>query len=286
MKHLGGMAILLALLFARAESAGAQARSDTARSSADAIASVRSLAVEGVDIDEHLGRRIDTALEFTREDGARVRLADYFSDGRPVLLVLAYYRCPTLCGLVLRGVVEGLKDLDFKLGQQYRALTLSIDPRDAPEAAGQKQASTLSGLGQPDMAAAWPFLIGEEAASRALADALGFRFTYDASTDQYAHPAVLFALTPDGRISRYLYGVHFSARDLRLSLIEAGQGKTGSIVDRVLLTCYRYDPSSRRYDPYIFGFMRLGAIVILAVIAGMLGLLWRGERRRRAARGR
>jgi protein SCO1 len=263
MKHLGGMAILLALLFASARPTRAE-----------------TLA-ERVDIDEHLGRTIDKALEFTREDGARVRLADYFSDGRPVLVVLAYYRCPMLCGLVLRGAVEGLKDLDFKLGQHYRALTISIDPRDGREEAAQKQASTLSFLGEPEKTAAWPFLVGGEAATQSIADALGFRFAYDPSTDQYAHPAVLFALTPDGRVSRYLYGIRFSARDLRLSLIEAGQGKTGSIVDRVLLTCYRYDPKSRRYDPYIFGFMRLGGIVILAVIAGMLGILWRGERRRR-----
>ena len=162
-----------------------------------------------------------------------------------------------------------------------KLLTSDIDPRDRPEAAGQKQESTLAGLGLPGARDAWPFLVGDQASIKALADALGFRFAYDPASDQYAHPAVVFAITPDGRISRYLYGVQFSPRDLRLALIEAGLGKTGSIVDRVLLTCYRYDPSSRRYGPSIVGFIRLGGALILALMTGLLAVLWYGERRRR-----
>src|SRR5262249_4482677 len=136
-------------------------------------------AAQEVEIDEHLGRPIDKALEFTRQDGARVRLGDYLSDEKPLLLVLAYYRCPMLCGLVLRGVVSGIKDLDYPLGEEFRALTISIDPRDRPEAAGQKQESTLAGLGLPGAGDAWPFLVGEQASIKALADDLGFHFTYD-----------------------------------------------------------------------------------------------------------
>jgi protein SCO1/2 len=150
MKELRAPAILLTILLAAARPAGAEV-------SAGGAGYARPIAAESVAIDEHLGGTIDKSLELTREDGARVRLGDYFSDGRPVLLVLAYYRCPMLCGLVLRGVVEGLKDLDFELGQHYRALTVSIDPRDQSEAAEQKQASTLAGLGHPDRTAAWPF---------------------------------------------------------------------------------------------------------------------------------
>ena len=177
----------------------------------------------------------------------------------------------------------GLKGLDAPLGRDFRALTVSIDPRDTPTAAAEKQRSTIAALGYPEAKGAWPFLVGEEASIKALADRLGFRFAYDPSTSQYAHPAVVFALTPDGRISRYLYGTSFSPRDLRLALVEAGAGKTGSIVDRVLVTCYRYDPASRRYSPYILGFLRLGGALILAFVTGLLAVLWVGERRRRRA---
>lgn len=254
-----------------------------ALAAAPARAAAPPPAARAVDVLEHLGQPIDRTLEFTRPDGARVKLADYLSGDKPSLLVLAYYRCPMLCGLVLRGVAAGLKDLDYRLGRDYRVITVSVDPRDTPEAATEKQLNAISGVDQPDARSAWPFLVGKEPAIKALADELGFKFAYDPRTDQYAHPAVVFALTPDGHISRYLYGVHFPPRDLRLALVEAGLGKTGSVVDRILLTCYQYDPASRRYGPYIFGFIRLGGAVILLVVGGLVGGLWVGERRRRRA---
>lgn len=240
-----------------------------------------------VDIDEHLGRALDRGLAFTDSRGRRFVLGDALPGDRPVLLVLAYYRCPMLCGLVLRGVVEGLNQLSFRLGEQYRVLTVSFDPRDTPDGARQKRQSVLAGLGRsPADPGAWPFLIGDEPTIHRLADDLGFRFAYDPRTEQYAHPAAIFALTPDGRVSRYLYGVEFSPRDLRLALLEAGEGKIGTIVDRVILTCYRYDQASRAYAPFVFGFMRLGGGLILASLAVLFALLLRGERRRRAAAGR
>lgn len=239
-------------------------------------------AAREADLEENLGGRVDPALAFTDSTGRAVRLGDYLDGERPLLLVLAYYRCPMLCGLVLHGVVDGLHELDWALGDRYRVLTVSFDPRDQPDAAQKKQASVLKGLGRSDDAAAlWPFLVGDERSTRALADSLGFRFGYDDRTDQYAHPAAIFALAPDGTISRYLYGVRFSARDLRLALLEASQGKTGTLVDRVLMTCYRYDPATRAYGPAIFGFMRLGAIAILLTVGAVLVVLWRGELRKR-----
>ncbi|AUX33086.1 uncharacterized protein SOCE836_052390 [Sorangium cellulosum] len=238
----------------------------------------------GVDIEERLGRPVDRELAFTDMDGRRVRLGDYFADGKPLLLVLAYYRCPALCGLVLRGAVEGLKLLPYRLGEQFHALTVSFDPRERPAAASQKRAVTLSELGADARAPEWPFLVGDEAATRALAADLGFRYAYDPTTDQYAHPAAVFVLTPDGRISRYLYGTEFSARDLRLALLEASRGGIGTIVDRVIMTCYRFDPASRRYGPFLLGFLRLGAAAILITVGGLLAVLWRRERRRPRAR--
>jgi protein SCO1/2 len=162
---------------------------------------------------------------------------------------------------------------------------VSFDPRDTPESARQKRASTLAGLAhEPDSPNAWPFLVGDESQSRALADAVGFRYAYDARTDQYAHPAAAIILTPDGRISRYLYGTSFSARDLRLALVEAGEGRTGTIVDRVILTCYQYDPAARAYGPFMIGFMRIGGGVILVTVSCLLGtLFWRERRQARRA---
>ena len=236
------------------------------------------------DIEEHLGTRIDPSLSFTDADGRPVHLGDQGSSGKPIVLVLAYYRCPMLCGLVLSGVVEGMKKLDWDLGHQYRALTVSFDPRDTPAGARHKQASTLAGLARPAVKAAdWPFLVGQEPAIRALADAVGFRYAYDARTDQFAHPAAAIILTPDGRVSRYLYGVGFSARDLRLALLEAGEGKVGTIVDRLILTCYHYDPATRAYGPFIVGFMRIGGAFVLLTVAGLVAVLFRADRRR--ARG-
>jgi protein SCO1/2 len=234
-------------------------------------------AVRAVDLEEQLGRRLDPSLAFTDMDGRRVRLGETITGDAPVVLVLAYYRCPMLCGLVLAGVVDGMNDLSLRLGKDYRALTVSFDPRDTPERARAKRASTLAALTAPaEGAAAWPFLVGGEAATRALADAVGFRYAYDARTDQYAHPAAIVILTPDGRVSRYLYGTSFLARDLRLALVEASQGRTGTIVDRVLLTCYRYDPATRAYGPFILGFMRLGGGITLVVVGGLLAaLFWR-----------
>ncbi len=240
-------------------------------------------AVTSADVEEHLGARLDGSLSFKDTEGREVRLAEVLSGEKPVILVLAYYHCPMLCGLVLRGAAQGLSDLGWTPGREYRVVTVSFDPRDTIEAAREKRQSTLVGLGRPlSSPRDWPFLTGDEASIASLADTLGFRFAYDASVDAYAHPAAIFALTPDGRVSRYLYGVEFSARDLRLALTEAGEGRTGSFVDRVLLTCYRFDPASRRFGPYITGFMRVGGAFILVVVGGLVGALSIAERRRRA----
>jgi protein SCO1/2 len=234
-----------------------------------------------VDIEEHLGRRLDPSLAFRDWTGKSVRLGDYFDDRRPIVLTLAYFRCPMLCGLVLQGTVRGLGKLPFRLEDDFRALTVSFDPRDDPGEADRKRQTTLAALPYSAQAGSWPFLVGGAEQIRSLADALGFRFAYDAASGQYAHPAAVFVLTPEGRISRYLYGTDPSPRDLRLSLVEAAAGKVGTIVDRVLLTCYRFDPATRRFGPFIRGFMRIGAAMILAAVTLLVALLFRAERRRR-----
>jgi protein SCO1 len=281
MRRFAGIALACALAANPARGEGlAAARGPTS------LAPVMPEAAQEVDIEEHLGRTLDPTLALTDMDGRRVALGDYLGGSAPIVLVLAYYRCPMLCGLVLRGAVSGLLGLEYRLGGDYRALTVSFDPRDTPEAARKKRESTLAALGQsghgPLGPAEWPFLVGGERETHALAGAIGFRYAYDAKTDQYAHPAAIVILTPGGRISRYLYGVSWSPRDLRLALVEAGEGRVGTIVDRVIMSCYHYDPTSRAYAPYVAGFLRLGGGMILFTVMGVLGLLLQAERRARA----
>ncbi|EYF06919.1 SCO family protein [Chondromyces apiculatus] len=240
----------------------------------------------GADIEERLGQAVRKDLAFTDAAGREVRLGDYLGGDRPLVLVLAYYRCPALCSMVLRGLVEGLGRLSFTPGDEYQVLTVSFDPRDTAAAAAKKQAGVLAELSRGREGAAvspkaWPFVVGKEAEIGALAADLGFQFAFDPATEQYAHPAAVFVLTPDGRISRYLYGADYPARDLRLALLEASEGKVGGIVDRVIMTCYRYDPATRRYGPAISGFFRLGSVGILATVGTLLATLWHRDRKQR-----
>ena len=238
-------------------------------------------ALAAVDIDEHLGARLPLELPFVDQSGRDVMLGDYFRDGRPVVLVLAYFRCPMLCDLVLHGVVDSIARQGLALGRDYRALTVSIDPKDTPAQASLKQHGMLQALDAPFAGAAWPFLVGKSPAIHTLAARLGFEYAYDPKSDQYAHPAVAFIVTPEGRISRYLYGVEFRPLDVRLALDEAAHGKIGGIVDRVLLTCFHYDPATRRYGLYVVGVLRGGAALTLLLVGALLGALWWRERRGR-----
>jgi protein SCO1/2 len=237
-------------------------------------------AVAAVDVEEHLGARVSPDLTFTDDGGRAVRLGDYLGHGRPVLLTLVYFRCPMLCDLVLQSLVRGLAPLGWRPGREYRGLTISIDPKDRPAAATLKQGNVLQALSVPDDRAGWPFLVGEEPAIRRLADEVGFRYAYDPSSDQYAHPAVAMVLSPDGRISRYLYGVGLQPLDLRLALIEASKGRIGGIAGRVLLTCFRYDPATRRYGFLVTAVIKGGGGLVLVTVAIILASLWRHDRRR------
>lgn len=241
-----------------------------------ALSGVPPIAQE-IGIDEHLGASVPRELMFRDSESHRVRLGDHFDGKRPVVLVLAYYRCKMLCGLVLRGLAEALRQVELAPGDDYRLLSVSIDPADRPDTATGARAATLEIL---DREAQWPFLLGDAASIAALAESVGFRFRYDRKSDQIAHPAVVFVLTPGGRISRYLYGATFAPRDVRLALLEAGQGRTGSLFSRLLLACYTYDPAKRRYGLFVQGFLQVGAGVIFAALALLLYRLWRREQGR------
>lgn len=234
-----------------------------------------------VDIDEQLGRRIDMSVALVDQEGRATRLGDSVSGKRPIVLVLAYYRCPMLCGLVLRGVAESVSQLGLSLGHDFDAATVSIDPRDTAERAKERRASVLRIMGRA-ADPGWPFMTGSELSARSIADQVGFRYAYDPRTDQYAHPAVTIILTPAGVVSRYLYGVAPTARGLRLALLEAGEGKTGGILDRVIMSCYRYDPAARAYGPYVLGLFRIGGGLALAAVVATVALSHRRGARNRS----
>ncbi|MFL5304937.1 MAG: SCO family protein [Polyangia bacterium] len=244
-------------------------------------------AVAAVDIDEKLGAAVPLDLTFTDSNRRPVRLRDFADAQRPVVLVLAYYRCPMLCDLVLGGISRTLHQLGWVAGRDYRGVTVSIDPHDTPPVAHLKQNAVLQAVGQtgPEAERGWPFLVGDAHNIAALADAVGFRYAYDPRSRQFAHPAVVMILTPDGRVSRYLYGVNFHLLDVRLALTEASHGKVGGIVDRVLLTCFHYDPSARRYGFYVSAVLKGGATCALLAVGAFLTVLWRRDARRMRGRG-
>ena len=212
----------------------------------------RQVGDESVDVVERLGEAVPADLRFYDASQKDVSVKDFLDGKRPVLVSLVYFQCPMLCSLVMKGLVKALNESGLQLGKDYQAITVSFDPKDTPRAAAEAQRGYLAALASREKAQPqdWPFLTGGEANVRVLAEALGFKYRYDAPTAQFAHPAVAFVLTPEGRISRYLYGVDFPGRDLRLSLVEASGGRVGTSFDRVLLKCFRYDPGTGRYRLY------------------------------------
>ncbi len=235
--------------------------------------------LEGIDVQNRLGGKVDLDLAFTDHTGRAVRLGEYFDGERPVLLTLNYYRCRTLCSVQLNKVVEALQAIDWVPGREaFRLVTVSIDPREGHDLAADKRASYLASLGAPQ--ADWPFLVGSAEASEALAAQVGFEYSYDEGTDQYAHAPVIFVLTPDGTISRYLFTLQPPPQDIKFALMDASNGAVGSTFDKVLSSCFQYMSSDGKYTPFAWGVMRLGGLFTVFVLALFLVHHWRRDRRR------
>jgi protein SCO1/2 len=231
--------------------------------------------LEGIGIDQRLGDPLPLDLPFRDEEGRLVRLGDYFGH-RPVVLVLAYYDCPMLCTQVLNGLTSGLRPLSLTAGQDFEIVVVSFNPENPATLAAAKKAHYVESYGRPATAGAWHFLTGDQASIAALARAAGFRYRRDETTGQYIHASGIMVATPDGTLSRYLYGVEYTPRDLRLGLVEASAGRIGSAVDRVLLFCFHYDPATGKYTMLTLRLIRLGAI---ATITGFLAFVVVSRRR-------
>lgn len=234
-----------------------------------------------VDIVEQLGAEVPRDLPFVDSAGRSLRLGQAFA-GRPIVLALVYHRCLGLCSLLLGGLTKSLNAIDWQLGRELDVVTVSIDPEETPAQAASSRAGYLQALGRPPSDTAWASLTGPAASIDALAAAVGFRFQYLDGQKQFAHAAALFVLTPDGRVSRYLYGVEFPPSQLKVALFEASGGRVGTSFERVILRCWQWDPTSRRYALFLDRYFRVGGLLLLATVGTFLALLWRRDLQERS----
>ena len=236
--------------------------------------------LKGVDVIERLGDRVPETLAFHDHDGKAVTLADYLHGDLPVILTFNYSTCPMLCSLQLNAFVTGLKTLDFMAGKQFRIVTVLLDPKETKDTAHRFRARYLSQYNRPGAEPGWTFLTGSDENIRALAKAVGFAYNYNEARGEYVHPAALTLLSPEGKVARYLYGLEYPEKTLRLGLVEASEGRVGTSLDRLVLYCFHYDSSEGRYAPIAARIMQLGGGVCLALLCGFLTILIRRDKKR------
>ncbi|MEP6768153.1 MAG: SCO family protein [Acidobacteriota bacterium] len=261
----------------------AAATGQTQRADPAPVSTSTPRALRGVGIDQKLGAQIPLDLLFQDEGGRPVRLRQYFGD-RPVVLVLAYYNCPMLCTQVLNGLVSSMRALSFDAGKEFEVVTVSFDPHDRPADAAAKKVPYIREYGRPGAAQGWHFLTGGPGSIDRLAQAVGFRYSWDNDLAQFAHASAIFVLTPDGKLSRYFFGIEYAPRDLRLGLIEASNRRIGNPVDALLLYCYHYDPKVGKYGAVVMNLVRLAGVGAVLILSTFVTLMWRRDRRRDAAR--
>jgi protein SCO1 len=240
-------------------------------------ANTRPPRLQNVGIDQHLDGQVPADLIFRDETGKSVKLGDYFGR-KPLIMNLVYYNCTMLCGEALAGLASAMRLVKFDVGKEFDVITVSFDPRETPEMAAAKKKDFVDRYGRPSAATGWHFLTAQPESINALTKAVGFQYQYDAKTNQYAHATAIMVLTPQGRISRYFYGVDFPPKDLRMGLVEASQNKIGNAVDAVLLYCYHYDPETGKYGAMIANILRLAAAATILFIGGLILILWRLDR--------
>jgi protein SCO1 len=261
-RSIAGIVTLFALSFA----AGAQTIPDNVGKSSSGL----PMQLQNVGFEPQLNAQLPLNLNFRDEAGRDVQLREYFGH-KPVLLALVYYGCPMLCNQVEMGVVGSLKMLSFNAGRDYDVVFVSFDPRETPLMAAKKKEAAVSRYGRPEGASGWHFLTGKEEAIHALTAAANFRYSFDEQHNVFAHASGIMLITPDGRISRYFYGVEYPSRDVRLGLVDASAGKIGTPIDHLLLFCFQYNPETARYSATVLRIVRLGGVLtILAIVAGIL----------------
>ena len=269
-------------LAAAALTAGLLPSAAAQASSAPPGPSAQIVPARDIGFDQRLGEQVPLDLAFRDEEGRTVRLGEYFGK-RPVILSLAYFDCPMLCGMSLQGIASSLKTLAFDAGREFEVVTVSFDPRETPRLARVKKLEYIDRYGRPGASSGWHFLTGDDEPIRRLTAAVGFRYAWDAGIGQYAHPTGIVVLTPQGLVARYLFGVDYAPKDLRLALVESAGGRIGTLADRLLLLCYRYDPGTSRYSAFALGAVRAGGALTLLGLGAFIVVMTRRERAQRRA---
>jgi len=242
------------------------------------LKNVKPSELEGVEFENKLGNQIPLDINFKNESGDDTSLGVYFKQGKPIVLSMVYFRCPTLCNYHLNGIAKVFRELDWNLGDKYEFIAISIDPTENSDLALAKKNAYLDDYmenGKFRVKSGMHFLTGTEANIKPLAASLGFRYKYIPGNKQYVHPSVAYILTPEGRISRIFNGISFEERDLKLSLVEATGGKIGTMMERVALFCFQFDPNKNKYTIYAYNLMRIGGAVTAFFVAGYLITFWR-----------
>ena len=242
------------------------------------VATARLPQLENVSFKQKLNTQLPLDAHFRDENGRDVTLGQYFGGTRPVVLAFVYYSCPMLCTQIMNGVSRAIKVLPFTPGTDFDVVFISFDPRDKPETASAKKTALMNYWSMQNQSGAWHLLTGEEPQIKRVTSAAGFFYMWDERSQQYAHLSGVLVLTPDGRLSRYFYGVEYSPKELRLALVESGKGHVGSIVDELLLYCYHYDPSQGRYGVIIMNLVRFGGVLTLLALAGSIYFMRRQEK--------
>lgn len=227
-----------------------------------------------LDIQQNLGAKIDLDAPFVDHEGKTVRLRDYMASGKPVLLSLAYYNCPSLCNFHLNGLNDAFKAMQKPLGEEFHFVTISFDPKEKHTLAAAKRESYLKEYGRSEGAGGWHFLTGEASSIEPLAKAVGFKYRWDEEQKQYAHAAAAYAISPDGTISRYFFGITFEPKSIRLSMIEASKGQVGTLVDKLTLACFHWNPTEGRFTIAASRVMRAGGVMIILVLGAFLLPFW------------
>jgi len=234
--------------------------------------------LKGVGVEEHLGTVVDRDLTFTDDQGKTVKLGDYLKSDKPVLMAMVYYNCPSLCNFHLNGLTDTMKQLKWTTGREFEFVAVSMNSEETPDLASKKKQNHLKVYGRPEGDVGWHFLVGSTENVKKLSDQLGFRFQWIPEKKEFAHASVAYVLTPEGTISRYLHGIQVAPQTLRLSLLEASNGKIGSVLEQALMFCFQFDPQKNKYTLYAWNIMRAGAILMMLALAVFLVPVWWRDR--------
>jgi protein SCO1/2 len=234
--------------------------------------------LQDVGVDEHLGAQLDLETLFTDEQGQTVPLRSFFKSDKPVLMAMVYYTCPSLCNYHLNGLTEAMKTLKWTTGADYELVAVSMNSAETPDLAAKKKHNYLELYGRPQGNPGWHFLVGAEANVKKLAGQLGFKYRWMEDKKQFAHASVAYVVTPDGKISRYLHGIQIEPNTLKLSLLEASNGKIGSVLEQAIMFCFQFDPVKNKYTLYAWNIMRIGALLTILLLAIFLIPVWWRDR--------